>query len=278
MERRVLGKGLEALIPKKEQPLQLRKEYIYIDIKKLKPGPYQSRTDVKEPELKELAESIKTQGIIQPLIVRKRQDYYEIIAGSRRYYASKSLGIKELPVIIRELEDKDALVFSIIENLQRQDLNPMEEARSFKRLVEEFLFSEEEVGRMLAKDKTTIVNALRLFKLPEVIQEALRDGRIRASSARTILGLQTEKEQLALFEQLLKEKISVRRLEETVRSAKAKKKPLDPYVRQMENKLQKTLARKVKIISQGKKGKLVIEYYSHQDLENLIQFLQKASR
>lgn len=263
------------MIPKKDS-LQLKKEYIYIDINKLKPGPYQSRTDVKEQELKELAESIKTQGVIQPLIVRKRQDHYEIIAGSRRYYASKSLGIKELPVIIRELEDKDALVFSIIENLQRQDLNPMEEAQSFKRLVEEFLFSEEEVGRMLGKDKTTVVNALRLFKLPEVIQEALRDGKIRASSARTILGLASEKEQLALFEQLLREKISVRRLEEAVRRAKAKKKPLDPYVREMEDKLQKTLARKVKIISQGKRGKLVIEYYSQQDLENLIQFLQKV--
>lgn len=257
------------MIPKKET-LPIQREYVYIEIDRLKPSAYQSRTDLREKELKELAESIKKQGIIQPLIVRKKDDYFEIVAGSRRYYASKLLGLKRLPVVIRDLADKDTLVFSVIENLQRQDLNPIEEAQSFKRLVEEFGISTEEVSHILGKDRTTIINLLRLLKLPDVIQEALRAERITASQGRTLLGLETEREQLELFERLLKEKVSVRTLEEAVRRKRRKRKPIEPYLKEAEDNLQKALGRKIKIIPQGKKGRLVLEYYSQEDLENLI--------
>ena len=207
------------------------------------------------------------------MIVRKKGDYFEIVAGSRRYYASKSLGLNKLPVVIRDLNDQDALIFSVIENLQRQDLNPIEEAQSFKRLTEEFGLSVEEISRLLGKDRTTIVNLSRLLKLPEVIQEALRDGKITASQGRTLLALESEKEQLSLFERLLKEKVSVRRLEEVVRRKKANRKAVEPYLKAAQDNLQKTLGRKIRIISQGKRGKVVIEYYSQEDLENLIRAL-----
>ena len=241
----------------------------------MRPSEYQSRTTVKEEDLRELADSIKSKGVIQPLIVRKKDDDYEIVAGSRRYYASKSLGLKELPVIIRELPDKEALVFSIIENLQRQDLNPIEEAQSFKRLMEEFKLPQEEVGNILGKDRTTVVNILRLLKLPDIIQEALRSGKITSSQGRTLLGLESQADQLELFEKILNEKVSIRTLEEAVRVKKRKKRPTEPYLHEAEQSLQQFLCRKIKIISSGKKGRIVIEYYSQQDLENLIQSLNR---
>ena len=255
-------------------PVQQR-EYTFIDINKLKPSEYQSRTDLRESDLKELTDSIKSKGVIQPLIVRKKDDFFEIVAGSRRYYASKSLGLKELPVIIRELPDKDALIFSIIENLQRQDLNPIEEAQSFMRLMEEFSLPQEEVAKILGKDRTTIVNILRLLKLPDVIQEALRNGAINSSQGRTLLGLESQEDQLELFERLLTEKVSIRTLEETVRIKKRKETPFEPYLHEAEQSLQQSLGRKIKIVSRGKKGKVVIEYYSQQDLENLIRSLNR---
>ncbi|RKY35817.1 MAG: chromosome partitioning protein ParB [Candidatus Duberdicusella sinuisediminis] len=270
MEKKVLGKGLDALIPKKEIPLQ---EYTYIEIDKLKISDYQSRQDLRDEGLKELADSIKSQGIIEPLIVRKKGQDYEIVAGSRRYYACKLLGINKLPVIIKDLTDKSALIFSIAENLQRQDLNPIEEAKSFQRLIEEFGLSPQELSQFLGYDRSTIVNTLRLLNLPEVIQAALRERKISPSSARTLLSLETPEEQLEVFKDLLANKISVRKLEEAVRTKKAKKRVKDPYLKEAEEKLQRALGRKVKIVSLGKRGRLVIEYYSQEDLENLLNFL-----
>ncbi len=262
------------MIPRREGLPTLR-GYNYINIERLEPSPYQSRVDIPKAELKELADSIKKQGVIQPLIVRKKGDKYEVVAGSRRYYASKSLGVKELPVIPRDLNDEQALVFSMIENLQRQDLNPLEEAYCYKRLIEEFMLSYDEISRTVGKNRTTIINSLRLLGLPEEIKEGLKKGLISGSQARTLLGLKSERDQLDCYEQIVKNKVSVRRLEETVRLRRKKKKPADPYVKGVEDNLQKILGRKVRIISHGKKGKCVIEYYSNDDLENLIKQISK---
>ncbi len=255
-----------------------QKGFSSIDVEKLIPSPYQSRTDIEDRELKELAYSIKKQGIIHPLVVRKRGAKYEIIAGSRRYYACKSLGLKELPVVVRDLGDEDALVFSMIENLQRQDLNPLEEAQGFKRLTEEFMLTHEQISKAVGKNRTTVVNSLRLLKLPEEIQQALRSRRISSSQARTLLSFKSEKEQLEMFDKLLKNHMTVRSLEGQARKKSRGKKTesQDPFVREVENDLQKILGRKVKIISSGKKGKCVIEYYSHEDLEQLTNLLQKG--
>ena len=184
MERKVLGRGLEALIPKRatmdkitlvKQPISqkeiIEKEYTFIKITELKPSSYQARVDISPEEIKELANSIKKQGIIQPLLVRKKHDFYEIIAGSRRFYAAKSLGLKELPAIVRKLDDSNSLICSIMENLQRQDLNPIEEAESFKRLMDEFSYSQEKLQDLLAKDRTTIINDNAKIISPDKIRE-----------------------------------------------------------------------------------------------------------
>jgi ParB family chromosome partitioning protein len=250
-----------------------------IEVERLVPSVYQARTDIDDKELTELKNSIKENGIIQPLIVRKYGEKYEVVAGSRRYYAAKELGIKTLPAIVKELDDKNALVFSILENLQRQDLNPMEEAESFKRLIEEFKVSQDEAATMLSKDRSTIANHLRLFQLPQKIQQSLRERKIAMSHARTLLSLPTESEQLALFEKILTENLSVRKVEAAVKDktrdifAKKEKKE-NTHTKALENDLQRILARKVHIASSdGKKGKLSLEFYSPSDLERLIKLL-----
>ena len=216
MERKVLGKGLDALIPKKiTSPYS--KEFIYLPVEKIKPGRYQPRQEIEEKELKELAQSIREKGFIQPIVARKMGESYEIIAGGRRYHASKLLGLKEIPTIIKDIDDKDTLVFAIVENLQRKDLNPIEEAEAFKRLMDEFEFTLEDIAKFVGKDKTTVANTLRLLNLPFQIKEALKKGIITRSQARTILGVTKKEDQQKLFQQILKEKLSVREIENRVK-------------------------------------------------------------
>ncbi|MDD5584070.1 MAG: ParB/RepB/Spo0J family partition protein, partial [Candidatus Omnitrophica bacterium] len=242
---------------------------------KIQPSRYQPRKDMEPAELEELTRSIKEKGFIQPILVRKvGQDTYEIVAGGRRYQAAKSLGLNEIPTIIKELDDKDTFVCAIVENLQRKDLNPMEEAGAFQRLTDEFEFTQDDIAKFVGKDKTTIVNALRLFKLPQDIQEALRNGRISRSQARTLLAVENREEQALLFRQILNEKLSVREIENRVRTASKKKRASDPFVTEVEEKLQKFLGTKVKISNKkNNRGKIVIEYYTLDDLERIVRRL-----
>jgi len=270
VEKRVLGRGLEALIPKRPAG-RTEREFVYLPINSIKASKYQPRQGIDAKSLQELSESIKEKGFIQPIVARKLKDGFEIVAGARRFQAAKLLGIKEIPTIIKELNDKDTFMLAIMENLQRKNLNPLEEALAFKRLMEEFGLTLEDVGKVLGKDKSSIANTLRLLKLPGEIQEALRRGIIARTQARTILALATEKEQIDIFHQMLKEGLSVRDLERRVKRASPKtKKPLDPFVVDMEEKLQKALGTKVKIIKKkGNQGKIIIEYYSANDLERI---------
>jgi len=261
------------LIPEKTQARPPGEGYTYISIEKLKISPFQTRQHISSPELEELKNSIKERGVIQPLIVRRKGDYYEIVAGSRRYYASKSLGHKELPVIIKNIDDKESLIISILENLQRQNLNPIEEARSFKRLSEEFNLTHAEIANSLGKERATISNAIRLLKLPEVIQRALREGKINMSTARTLLSLDSEAAQIKMFEKILRERLPVRNLEIKVRKRGSGK---DLYVSEAESKLQRSWGRKVEItLTKRGQGKLTFSFYSLQDLERLIEKLNK---
>lgn len=265
------------MIPKREIPESPQsRELVYIEIHRLVPSAFQSRLDVPSQELEELADSIKTKGVIQPLIVRKKDSEYEIVAGSRRYYAAKLLNIKELPVIIKELTDEEALVYSLIENLQRQELNPIEEAQGYWRLQEEFGFSQEKIAESVGKDRTTISNFLRLLKLPEEIQEALRQRKISYTAARAILSLEEERAQLEMFARLMSENLSVREVEQKV--SRKRKRREDPFLQKLEEEVQKRLGRKVKIVSSGKKGKIIIEYYSLEDLETFIDWLKDERR
>lgn len=271
-ERKVLGKGLDALIPKKPN-IVMAKDFIYLALDKVKTGVYQPRQEMDEKELRELAQSIKEKGFIQPIVVRKSGvDDYEIVAGGRRYQAAKLLGFNELPAIIKELDDKDALIFAIVENLQRKDLNPIEEAEAFMRLIEEFDFSQEDIARFVGKDKTTIVNTMRLLKLPAEIKQAVKKGIISRSQARTILGADSLQQQNKLFDEILKEKLSVREIERRVKKVSPKKSSIDPFTLEVEEKLQKSLGTKVRIFNRkNNRGKIVIEYYNLEDLERIIK-------
>ena len=271
MEKRVLGKGLDALIPKKTAAL-LPKEFTYLPLDKIKPGKNQPRQEIGEKDLEELAQSIKAKGIIQPIVVRRIEDGgYELVAGERRYQAAKLLGLKELPTIIKDLNEKDSFIVAIIENLQRKDLNPIEEAQAFKRLMEEFDFSLEDIGKFVGKDKTTVANTLRLLRLPEGIKKALREGIISRSQARTILGADTPAAQDKLFHQILKGGLSVRDIEKKARTASKKRRTTDPFVTEVEQRLQKSLGTKVKIFNKRNNcGRIAIEYYNLKDLERIL--------
>ena len=247
------------------------KEFTYLPLGKIKPSRYQPRQEIGEKELKELSSSIKEKGMIQPIIVRKgKAGDFEIVAGGRRFYAAKSLGLKEIPTIIKDLDDKDSFCFAIIENLQRKDLNPIEESEAFSRLIREFDFSLEDIARWIGKDKTTIANTLRLLKLPANIREALRKGLISRSQARTILSVPQNKQD-KLFHQILKEGLSVREIESRAKRSAKRKKTTDPFVLEVEDKLQKALGTKVRVFNKrNNKGRVVIEYYSLNDLERIL--------
>ncbi|UCC95047.1 MAG: ParB/RepB/Spo0J family partition protein [Candidatus Omnitrophota bacterium] len=274
MEKRVLGKGLDILIPKKPASLY-PKEFTYLPLAKIKPGSYQPRQDIDPKELEELSRSIKEKGFIQPIVVRRVGDDYEIVAGGRRYQSAKLLGLKEIPTIIKELDDKDALIYAIIENLQRKDLNPVEEAEALKRLMDEFAFNLEDVARFVGKDKSTIANALRLLKLPAQIKQALRKGVITRTQARTILGVEKREDQENLFRTIIKESLSVREIEKRARKLAKKKRNLDPFVVEAEEQMQKILGTKVRIFNKrNNRGRIVIEYYNLDDLERIAERLR----
>ncbi len=270
MQKRVLGKGLDALIPKKNTTIT-PKEFIHLPLNKVRPAKAQPRQEMDEVELKELAESIKQKGFIQPIVARKlKDDSYEVVAGERRYQAAKLLGLNEIPTIVKDIDEKDAFILAIIENLQRKDLNPIEEAEALKRLIDDFEFSLEDIAQFVSKDKTTVANALRLLKLPEKIKNALRQGAITRTQARAILSLERLADQEKLFKQILKEKLSVREIEKKARAVSKRKKSVDPFILEAEEDLQKKLGTKVKIFNKkNNRGRIVVEYYSLDDLERI---------
>lgn len=274
MEKKVLGKGLEALIPKKlTMDRGQEVEYTFMDIQKIVPGKYQPREGIDKEELEELKKSIEQKGVLQPIIVRpiKGQSLFEIVAGNRRYEASKLLGKKEVPVIIKDLDDKETLLYAIVENLQRKDLNPIEEALSFKRLIDEFNFSLEDIAVHIGKDKSFVANMLRLLKLPEEIQNYLKKGEITYTQARTILSIENEELQKKFLEEILCHKLSVREIETKVRIFKKRGSLQDPFLSDIQERAQKRLGTKVRIyMKKGNKGKIVIEFYSLEDLERII--------
>jgi len=272
MERKVLGKGLDALIPRKVDHI-LSREFTYLPVKQIKPALFQPRQKMDNEELKELSQSIKEKGFLQPIVARKvGVDSYEVVAGERRYQAAKSLGLKEIPTIIKDIDDKEAFVLAMVENLQRKDLNPIEEASAFRRLIDEFSFSLEGIAKFVGKDKTTIANALRLLRLPVKIRKALEEGLISRTQARAILGVENSKKQDKLFQQILKEGLSVRDIEKKARVVSRRKRAQDPFVQEVEQRLQKSLGTKVKIFNRrNNRGRVVIEYYTLKDLERIIK-------
>ncbi|MBD3246125.1 MAG: ParB/RepB/Spo0J family partition protein [Candidatus Omnitrophica bacterium] len=277
MERRVLGKGLDALIPKRPvQEESVDREFTYLPTARIRPGRFQPRRHMNREALEELAQSIKQNGVLQPIVVRQAGEGYEIVAGGRRFEAAKMLGLSEIPAVIRSASDKQTLVLAIIENLQRADLNPIEEAEAFKRLMDEFSFGLQQIAEFLGKDKTTVVNTLRLLKLPFEIKEAVKKGLVTRSQARTILGAENKEAQAKIFRQILSEGLTVREIEQRVRKSapRSARQSQDPYVRKLEEQLQKLLGTKVRVSHRkNNTGRIQIEYYNLDDVDRIVRKL-----
>ena len=305
-----LGKGLDSLIPqnknvqaseksatkKAEKPVvkteivekvvekiveKVVHEEQMMKLNKIEPNREQPRKNFDEDALVELADSIKQFGVIQPLIVQKKDDYYEIIAGERRWRAAKLAGLKEVPVIVKEFTEQEAVEIALIENIQRENLNPIEEALAYKRLLNEFNLKQDEVAERVSKSRTAVTNSMRLLKLDEKIQQMVVDEMISTGHARALLAIEDKEEQLALATRIFDEKLSVREVENLIRIMKnpkpKKEKPVlvnDFIYKDLEEKMKSVIGTKVSINQKTKnKGKIEIEYYSNEELEHIFDLL-----
>ena len=288
-----LGKGLNALIPpteEKKAPEKVSSSLVsetdketMVNITKIEPNRTQPRKNFNEDALQELADSIKQFGIVQPLIVQDRKDHYEIIAGERRWRAAKKAGLKEVPVIIKNYTEQEIVEISIIENIQREDLNPIEEALAYKRLLEEFKLKQDQVAERVSKSRTAVTNSMRLLKLSDKVQQMIIDEMITTGHARAILSIEDPEEQYNLAQKIFDEKLSVREVEKLMKNMgkptktkKAKDTQLEVIYQDIEEKLKQKLGAKVIINSKGNgAGKMEIEFYTHDDLEKLVDMLSK---
>lgn len=284
-----LGRGLSSLIPNKtidddtstktrpaigeEDSIRGDKFVIEVDVANIVPNPHQPRVNFDEAKLADLAQSIMAHGIIQPLVVSRNGNQYELIAGERRFQASKLAGLKKVPVIVREAEELEKLELAIIENVQRHDLNAIEEALAYQKLIDEYQMSQEEVAAKMGKSRSLVANKVRLLVLPVEIQKALIEGRITEGHAKAILSIQNPEKQRAMFELILKGNLTVRQTEDKTKeiSVKPHKRSVntDPMIKELEDAFVEALGTKVKISKSGDGGKIVIEYYSQEDLDRL---------
>lgn len=291
MVARGLGKGLDALIPAGDKKITKEENTkgaeTVVKITKVEPNRSQPRKNFDEDALQELADSIKQFGLLQPILVQDKGEYYEIIAGERRWRAAKLAGLKEVPVIIRNYSSQEIVEISLIENIQREDLNPIEEAQAYKRLLTEFNLKQDEVAERVSKSRTAVTNSMRLLKLCDGVQQMIIDDMLSTGHARALIPIEDPELQLQLAQRIFDEKLSVREVEKLVKSIlkpaeeKPKKEEIPQslmYVYQnIENKLKDKLSRKVAISPKGKNGsgKIEIEFYSNDDLEKLIEILSK---
>ena len=291
MAQRGLGKGLDSLIPaSRDNEIKEKKQNeTVVKIAKVEPNRDQPRKNFDEDSLQELADSIKQFGLLQPILVQDKKNYYEIIAGERRWRAAKIAGLKEIPVIIRNYTEREIVEISLIENIQREDLNPIEEAHAFKRLLEEFHLKQDEVAECVSKSRTAVTNSMRLLKLCEGVQQMIIDDMLSTGHARALIPIEDKELQLQLAQRVFDEKLSVREVEKIVKSiispekAKEKKEDIPQNIQyiyeNIENRLKEKLSRKVAISSKGKSGvgKIEIEFYSNDDLDRLIESLSNMS-
>jgi ParB family chromosome partitioning protein len=282
LQKTGLGKGLSALIPvAPPQSLQNTSSddpKTQVDIDKISPSPFQPRRAFDEIKLQELAVSIRNQGIIQPLVVRPKGERFELIAGERRWRAAMKAGLSTVPVVVRQASDRDALQLALIENLQREDLNPIEEAVGYRRLQDEFTWSQEEVAEKVGKSRPAVTNALRLLSLPSEVQQELASGNLPAGQARALLGLQSEAVIITAYREVIARALSTRETEKLVRNLKLGRRrrresaAVDPDLRSLVEELQRALGTKIRVLPKARsnKGKIEIEYYSLPDLERII--------
>lgn len=294
-----LGKGLDSLIVNKvEKPVEKKVDEktakengaVLMNINKVEPNREQPRKKFDEDALLELSESIKQFGVLQPLLVTKKDDYYEIIAGERRWRAAKLAGVKEVPVIVGKYTEQEIMEISLIENIQREDLNPIEEAQAYKRLLTEFNLKQDEVAERVSKSRTAVTNAMRLLKLNDKVQQMLIDEMLTTGHARALLAIENQEKQYEVAQKIFDEKLSVRDTEKLVKNIQnekedntSNKKQIDPQLlavyRDLEEQMKSLLGTKVYINPKdNKKGKLEIEYYSQDELDRIIDLIRTVER
>ena len=290
VNKRGLGKGLDTMIPpvknekKSEKGDPAKGPETLVNITKVEPNREQPRKNFDEDALLELSESIKQYGLLQPILVQDRKDYYEIIAGERRWRAAKLAGLKQVPVIIKNLTDQEIVEISLIENIQREDLNPIEEAQAYKRLLNEFHLKQDEVAERVSKSRTAVTNSMRLLKLSDDVQRMVIDEMITTGHARALLGVEDPAEQYNLAQRIFDEKLSVREVEKIVKNmgkpAKPKKekvvdKSMQVIYDDISEKLKTQLGTKVNIVpKEDGSGKIEIEFYSHDELDRILDLMK----
>lgn len=287
-----IGKGLDALIPsggvtktveKKPEKVASKDGVVNVKISKVEPNREQPRKNFDEDALQELAESIKQFGVLQPILVQEREDYYEIIAGERRWRAANIAGLKEVPVIIRNLTEQEIVEIALIENIQREDLNPIEEAQAYKRLLTEFNLKQDEVAERVSKSRTAVTNSMRLLKLSDDVQQMVIDEMISTGHARALLAIEDPEQQYILAQKVFDEKLSVRDIEKLVKNLgktkvqkKSKEKQLGAIYQEIEETLKGKLSTKVSIVAkENGAGKIEVEFFSHEELDRLIDIIMK---
>ena len=291
-----LGKGLDSLIPPaKNYDLKADKMvgdddgspsdgWIKVKLSKIEPDRNQPRKNFKEDELNELAESIKNLGLIEPIVVQKRNDSYEIVTGERRWRAAKIAGLTEIPVVVREYSEEEKVLVQLVENIQRESLDPIEEAMTYKRFLTEFNLKQDELAEKIGKNRTTITNSMRLLNLDERVQKMISNDIISAGHARPLLAIEDKDKQFELANKILDEELSVRETEKLIKALKKPKKPkkqteeaLQLIYRKYEDELREVLGAKVEIVAKdNEKGRIEIEYYSQDEFENLVRILKTS--
>jgi ParB family chromosome partitioning protein len=277
-----LGKGLDALIPDFDASEDREQEYFQCEINRIQPNRYQPRRRFSEDELTELSDSIKAQGIIQPLLVRKHSRGYELVAGERRLRAAKKAGLNKVPVIIKSVTDEKLLEISIVENIQREDLNPIEKAQAYHLLISKFNLTQDQAALRVGQSRSAVANFLRLRQLPDQIKESIMRGMLSMGHARALLGCETTSQQTVAWRAVVSKALSVRETENLVKRLKTEHKKREPktpgpeqiYYSDLADELSRRFGTKVQILRHGKKGKVEIEFYNSDDLDRLITLLR----
>jgi len=286
-KKSVLGRGLSALIPK--TPVSIRQGEVgedsggvnviaSVELERIRPNPFQPRTDFDSESLEELSKSILEKGLIQPITVRRLGEDYQLVSGERRMRAAQRAGLPSIPAFIIDVQsDSEMLELALVENIQREELNPIEIAHAYRRLIDECRLTQDEVGQKVGKDRSTVTNFLRLLKLPEKVREGLRQGRLTMGHARALLGLDNERDQLRLYDQIVMGGVNVRSVERTTRARKAKPAKHTRHgtgIHSVEEQLKRMLGTKVKVYAKsGGKGEIVIQYFSADDLERILELI-----
>lgn len=279
MSRKALGKGLDALIPDlRAGTMSGQGTILEVEIDEIAANPYQPRTRISEASLEDLKQSISEKGVLQPVILRRKAGRYELVAGERRLRAAKLAALHTIPALVRQVTDSEALEIALVENLQREDLNPIDEARGYRELVRRFKLTHEELAKKLGRDRSTVANALRLLNLPDEVKRGLEDGKLTVGHARALLGLGEEKQIVSIYRTVLHRGLSVRQVEAMVRqrlkpraARKAYAMRPDPEIARLEQRLMRKLGTRVRILGHGGHGRIEIEFYSNEDLARILE-------